>query len=143
AELGAGETHAGKETDDLVLMLRWGGWRTVDGVHLLEQVAVVLRHTDNVGLATRRRPLAHEALEEPGAEGVELAHALHIDRHVLGFACLGGGAVHEPAAASSSLSPLSSLVSKASPMRWLLRRQAPNNNLRKTTSFSSDRSTHS
>jgi hypothetical protein len=39
--------------------------------------------------------LAHEALEEPGAEGVELAHALHVDRDVLGFACLADDGVHE------------------------------------------------
>ena len=51
----------------------------IDAVHLLEQAAIVLRQPDDHRLAAGRTPGAGEALQQPGAERVELAHPGHVD----------------------------------------------------------------
>ena len=50
---------------------------------------------ENDGLAPRRSSLAGEALEQPGAERVELAHAGHVDRDILGLGGFAGDAVDQ------------------------------------------------
>jgi hypothetical protein len=61
-------------------------------VHLLKQAPVVLRHADDRSGAA---PLPRQALEQPGAERVELAHLAHIDGDALGLRRLGLDPVDE------------------------------------------------
>ena len=58
----------------------------IDAMHLLEQAAVVLGQPDDHRLASGRRPGAGQALQQPGAERVELADARHVDRYALRLA---------------------------------------------------------
>ena len=95
AEREAGLADAGEEADDGVLVLRLGRCRAIDAVHLLEQAAVVRREPEDDRLAPGRGSLAGEALEQPGAERVELAHAGHVDRHILGFGGFAGNAIDQ------------------------------------------------
>jgi hypothetical protein len=95
AEVGAGAADGGKEGDDRVPGLRLRGRLAVDAVHLLKETAVMLGKSDNHRLASRRRPLPGQALQQPGAERVELAYARHVDRHVLGLGRLAAHAVDE------------------------------------------------
>ena len=55
----------------------------------------MLGQADDLGLAAERRPLPGEALQQPGAEGVEFADAAHVDRHAFGPLGVRADAIHE------------------------------------------------
>jgi hypothetical protein len=84
AEIGDTTTYRREPGDDRIFALRLRRRLAIDAVHLRKQATVMLRQADDDSLPARRRPLPRQALQKPSAEGIELAHAGHVDGHVLG-----------------------------------------------------------
>jgi hypothetical protein len=53
----------------------------VGALDVLEQAPIVLGQADDLRLAAAVAPIAQQALDQPGAEGVERTHTAHVERH--------------------------------------------------------------